>query len=332
MAISAKRLLSKSPWTYFHAKLLLFRVHRLVAFVVPDEPFVRIQYWWRRRRWLNLRNPTLYNEKIQWLKLHYRDPLLRICVDKWEVREYVRRKGLGRILVPCGGVFDDAQQIDWNALPSEFILKLTNGSSFNEICSNGSTFNRAEVSKRFEHWKSLDFYSARREWAYKDVPNRIICEHLLRSESGGLPSDYRFFCFHGKVKVIAVDLDSVVEGKKTSNYFRHLFDRDWQEIDARIQYPRKPGSFVPRPKALDEMIDVAETLAEDFPAARVDLYEVSGRIYFGEITFYHASGYQEIVPREFEELMGSWIDLGTIKGGKYVNVEPACVDEARPSQ
>jgi hypothetical protein len=307
-----KNLLSKFPAAYFLSRMTLFWAHKQVARWVPDRPFLRLQYFFRLGRFLSLNNPTLFNEKIQWLKLNFRNPLLHKCVDKWEVREFVRNKGLAEILIPTFGVYENVGDIDSNRLPTQFVLKLTNGSGFNVICLNKALLNWREVARYFDAWKTVDFFAARREWAYKDVRNRVVCEQLIRAADGALPNDYRFFCFHGRVEFVAVDLDSVVDGQKTSNYFRHLYSRDWQPLKATIQYPAKPNYEVVRPARLELMIQIAERLAEDFPAVRVDLYDSEGRIYFGELTFYHASGYQKIRPRIFEEYLGSLLDLSRL--------------------
>jgi hypothetical protein len=139
-----------------------------------------------------------------------------------------------------------------------------------------------------------------------------MVEKLLRSKEGKLPSDYRFYCFHGEVKIIAVDIDTVTDNFKNTNYYRHLYSPEWELIPATINYPNKKGYNVPQPQNLQRMLEIAGILSEDFPAVRVDLYNVDGKIYFGELTFYHASGYQVISPETFELKMGSWLDLNEV--------------------
>lgn len=306
-----KNFLKKHEGLEFFVKILYFRAQYFLAKIIPDETYIRLQYRLRTGQKLNLESPSLYNEKIQWLKLHYKNPLLKQCIDKWDVRAYVESKGLGHLLIPAYGPFETVNEIDKSSLPNSFILKLTNGSSFNIICKNKDNFDFDDAQKKFEKWKNIDFFSARREWAYKDVPNRIMCEDLLQMPSGGLPSDVRFFCFNGEPEVIAIDLDSVVGTVKTSNYYRHLFTPNWEPINATIEYPKKPDFEPVRPENLDELIEVARALSEDFPAVRVDLYNIGSTIFFGELTFYHASGYQNIQPLSFHKKMGNYLVLPT---------------------
>lgn len=293
----------------FYLKKFLFAYFSFLSLFISDKYFLYIQYFLRTGKPLSLKSPKLYNEKIQWLKLYYRNPLLNRCVDKWEVRKHVREKGLEDILIDASGPYDSVDEINFCELPSEFILKLTNGSGFNIICLDKKTFDIKKAKNRFKGWTGLNFYHARREWAYKDVKNRIICERLIRTADGMLPSDYRFFCFDGEVKFVAVDLDSVVDGKKTSQYFRHLFTPEWEELDVSIQYPKKAGFKIPPPPNLRKMLEISAILAEGFPAVRIDLYDTGDHIYFGEMTFYHASGYQKITPESYEEKMGDWLNL-----------------------
>ncbi|UTA47366.1 hypothetical protein L1F30_14530 [Simiduia sp. 21SJ11W-1] len=313
MIKNIKNLLRKHEDIELTAKSIYFFCHKVIEKVIPDKTFLRIQYLFRTGSSLNLKNPRLYNEKIQWLKLNYRNPLLNKCVDKWEVREYIKSKGLENILIPAQGPYHSIEEIHKESLPEKFILKLTNGSSFNIICQNKDNFSWDKATRKFDKWKKINFFSARREWAYKDVENRIMIEELLESETGGLPSDIRFFCFNGEPEVIAVDLDSVENGIKTSNYFRHLYTKDWTPIDARIQYPKKPNHEVEKPANLDEMLETARKLSSDFPAVRVDLYNTRTSILFGELTFYHASGYQRITPEKFHKELGDKITLENLQ-------------------
>lgn len=304
-----KNVIKKDEKLEYFLRIWYFRFQAFLEKVIPTVPFLKMQFLIRTGKILRLENPITFNEKLQWLKVNYKNPLLKKCVDKWEVRSYVESKGLKDILIPAWGPYSTVSEIDPSVLPDSFIMKLTNGSGFNLICPDKSAFNWAKAKNKFNKWVKVNFYAARREWAYKDVPNRIMCETLLSSDEGGLPSDIRLFCFSGEPKFIAVDLDSVVDGVKTSNYYRHIYDLDWNPIPATIGYPKKDGYEVERPKNLPEIVKVAKTLAEGFPIVRVDLYNVNEKIYFGELTFYHASGYQKFTPETFGIYAGELVEL-----------------------
>lgn len=306
---SLKNLVKKNENIEFFLKIWYFKFHSFFESLVPTETFLKIQYRARTGSRLKLDNPITFNEKVQWLKVYYKNPVLKKCVDKWEVRDFVERKGLKNILIPAWGPYSTVSEIDQSDLPGSFIMKLTNGSGFNIICPDKSSFNWVKARNKFNSWVRVNFFAARREWAYKDVPNRIMCETLLSSDDGGLPSDIRIFCFSGEPKFIAVDLDSVVDGIKTSNYYRHLYDLDWNPIEATIGYPKKTGYEMVRPQNLAEIIRVARILSEGFPLVRVDLYSVSEKLYFGELTFYHASGYQKFSPEKFGTYVGQLMEL-----------------------
>lgn len=305
-------IIKKNDYLACNLKIINIKLAMRSVNKISDKEFIQKQYKQKTGEELNLETPKTYNEKIQWMKLNYKNPTLKKCVDKYEVRDYIREK-LGNygneILIPLIGVYENIDDVDFEKLPNEFIMKLTNGSSFNHICKNKNKSEINRIKKKFKKWIKLDYYAYGREWAYKDVKNRIICEKLLKPLSGNIPEDYRFFCFNGKVEFITIDIDSVVDGIKNSYYYRNLYSRDWNKINATIQYPNKPDYDVEKPKKLDQMINIAEKLSEDFPAVRVDLYYFDEKIYFGELTFYHSSGYQNIEPKSFSEMIGEYINI-----------------------
>lgn len=311
-----KNFLKKNDEIAYRLKVATLKFSGWASNYIDDEKYIKQQYKRKTGKSLNLDEIITYNEKIQWMKLNYKNPLLNQCVDKFEVRNYVSKKieNAETMLIPMIGVYDSIEDVDFEKLPKQFIMKLTNGSSFNYICLDK---NRAEIDKikrRFKSWIKLNYYTIGREWAYKDVKNRIICEELLLSESGNPPEDYRFFCFGGQLKFVAVDMESVKNGKKNSDYYRNLYGRNWDFINAEIEYPNDIQNIHTKPACFEEMIDVAEKLAEDFPAVRVDFYYLNNKYYFSELTFYHASGYQNIKPLDFDKKMGEWINLNNVQG------------------
>ena len=306
-----KNLIKTNDELAYRLKALTLRVSNFSTRFISDDEYIKKQYKRKSGRELDLDKPVLYNEKIQWLKLNYRNPLLNKCVDKYEVRKYVKSKieDAESILIPIIGVYNSVDEIDFKNLPDSYILKLTNGSSFNYICFENSPKEIRKIKSRFKKWVNLNYYSIGREWAYKNVKNRILCEELLITSTGNPPEDYRFFCFNGEVKIIAVDLESVIDGVKNSNYYRNLYDKNWNMINGTIEYPNKLDLEIPKPAKLKEMVDAAEKLSADFPAVRVDFYYFDNKFYFGELTFTNQAGFDRITPYEFDVELGKYFDI-----------------------
>jgi hypothetical protein len=298
------------PHQYIDKKYLKLRLAKFLSYIFTDKIFIKIQYLIKTHKKLNLKNPTTYNEKIQWLKLYYRNAIIKTCVDKYEVRNYVERTINEDILVPLLGIYDNISEIDYSTLPNSFIMKLTNGSSFNYISYDKTENDIFQINRRFKRWLKTDYFCFGREWAYKNIKNRILCEQLLVNNDGTQPEDYQLFCFNGKVAYITVDYDTVVNGTKTNrNKKRNIYDRSWNPVEGTMGNRNDPNRRVEATPILNRMIKYAEKLSIPFPHVRVDFYCVSNKIFFGELTFYHASGYQTINPLELDIQMGSLIDI-----------------------
>ena len=286
------------------------KILKLLSFV-PDKLMIKIQYKIKLGRKLNLKNPKRYTEKLQWYKLNYRNPLMTKCVDKYEVREYVKSKGLENILNELYGVYNNTEEIDYNTLPKQFIMKTTNGSGGNDIviCKNKDELNIEETNNILN--KSLKNKTANlgREWAYKNIKPRVIVEKLLIDKTNkdeGL-ADYRFFCFNGKPEYILYGIGEHDDRRL------NFYDTKWNKIELK-SVCENTESEVEKPKELEKMLKIAEKLSKDFPAVRVDLYYVNDKIYFGELTFYHQSGYSKFEPDNFDYILGEKFDLSTCKG------------------
>lgn len=267
---------------------------------VPDKQMVKLQYRIATGRKLHLNKPVRFTEKLQWYKLYYRDPLMVKCSDKYEVREYVASKGYSDILVPLYGVYDKAEDINFDELPNKFVLKTTNGSHTNILCEEKSKLNIKETKELLNSWLTDWEGKVGREWAYHHVKPRIICEKYLEKDKNNDLVDYKFFCFNGEPFSLYV----IVERFISSGIKLGIFDTDFKKLPyKREDIPwlktdyKKPGNF-------DEMLKVAKKLSEDFPHVRVDLYNIDGRIYFGELTFYNGSGYKGYDPEEFDFILG----------------------------
>lgn len=273
--------------------------------IIPDKLYLKLQYRHHFKKNLDLKNPITYNEKIQWLKLYDRRPEYITYVDKYEVRKFIKDSIGDDYLIPLIGVYDSVKEIDWNQLPDSFVLKCTHGSSCNIICRNKSELNIEQSKIKLENWMKKNWYWYGREWPYKDVIPRIICEEFLIQDDGEELRDYRFFCFKGEPRFITVDF-SITDKKKTR---RNLYDLSWNRMDAEISYPNENSYIVKKPERLEEMIRLSKIISTNIPHARIDFYYIRNKIYFGEITLYHQSGFGKIKPAEFDRIMGDWIEL-----------------------
>ncbi|MCZ8537253.1 carbonic anhydrase [Paenisporosarcina quisquiliarum] len=279
-------------------KELRFKILHALRFI-PDTWMLKFQYKIKMGRKLNLNNPQRWTEKIQWYKVNYRTSLMTECADKYEVREYIKSKGLANILNKLYTVYESVEQVNLDSLPQKFVIKTTNGSGTNILCKDKSQLNLEEVKKSLENWLNRDNYAVGREWSYKNLVPKIIVEEFLEDKNNSFDgiNDYKFICFNGKIDYIVFDVDRHIGHK------RNIYDAEWNFINVHTDYPNF-GDCVPKPEGLDEMLRVAKILAEDFPFVRVDLYWVNNQVYFGELTFYPWTGYVQFHPDEFDYKLG----------------------------
>jgi hypothetical protein len=269
---------------------------------VPDEVFTRLQFLYRLHRWLNLRHPRTFNEKLQWLKLRYRDPLMRRCADKVAVRDYVAEQAGPDVLIPLLGTYTSAAAIDFQRLPKRFVLKANHGSGWNILCRDRETLDFARTRARLDAWLRTDFSRIAREWVYEGIPPRLLCEEFLATATGEPPSDYKFFCFHGKPVFVQVDYDRFIRHE------RALYTADWKKLPCALEYALKEEP-TPPPPMLTRMLELAGKLSAPFPFVRVDLYDLEGRVYFGELTFFPGKGVERFRPRDYDEIFGRHLQL-----------------------
>lgn len=288
-------------------KELRFKLLHSMGFI-PDSWMLKLQYRMKMGRKLNLKRPQRWTEKLQWYKVHYRTPLMTKCADKYEVREYVKSKGLEDILNKLYGVYDSVDQINLDSLPRKFVMKTTNGSGTNILCKDKSELSLDKVKRSLQDWMNRDNYSVGREWSYKDIVPKIIIEEYLEDDTNPFEgiNDYKFLCFNGKVEYIILDVDRNIDHK------RNIYDANWEFIDVSTDYPNF-GDNVSRPDGLEEMLKVANLLSEGFPFVRVDLYWVKGKVYFGELTFYPWTGYVQFNPDKFDFELGERFILPKVK-------------------
>ena len=282
--------------------------------LLNDKTFAKIKYKENTGKKLDLINPKTFNEKVWWLKLNNRDPLLTTCSDKVLVREYVKSVGLSNILNPIFGVYDTAEEIIFKDLPDQAYIKTNNGSGTNILWDSKRIFDFKKFNKTFSKALKNNYYYESREWNYKNIEPKIIVDQVIESESEVGLVDYRFLCFDGKVKLIYVDIATASEDGSHSPYAkRNVYDPEFNVLDVKVTRENFSEGLVQKPKNLDTMIKYAETLSKPFPFCRVDFYNESNKIIFGEITFYPGGGTQILEPSEWEEKLGSWINLKSTK-------------------
>lgn len=267
-----------------------------------DREFVEILYRKFIGREPDLDNPKTYTEKLQWLKLNYRNPDIPLCSDKYEAKRYIERQGYSDLLIPTLAVYDSADDIDIDKLPDEFIIKATHGSGWNVICRDKNKIDWKHTKKIMNTWLSENLYIYGREWNYKEQIPRLIVEPLMDTKP---LIDYKFICFNGKCKAMQVNHDD-----ESGKHYIDMYDGDWNLIpDMDSSVALHSGRPLPKPSQFYEMRDIAEKLAKPFPFVRVDLYNIKGKIYFGEMTFFPGSGFWKITPEKYDTMFGEWIEL-----------------------
>ncbi len=268
-----------------------------------------------KKRWklfcnsdLNLDNPKTYAEKLQWLKLYDRNPVYSTMVDKYEVRRWVSERIGEEYVIPVLGVWNQFDEIDFEKLPNQFVLKCTHDSGSYYICKDKSTFDLKKAKKKLSKALRLNYYNRSREFPYKNVKPRIIAEPYLEDENYGELRDYKFFTFGGEPKILYITQGDRTKGETTADFF----DMDFNHLDLKIDHemgaipPQKPVNF-------ELMKELAQVLSQGTPQVRVDFYEVNGKVYFGELTFFHCAGYFEFTPEYWGEKWGDWVELPEIK-------------------
>ena len=282
--------------------------------ILPDSVMLPLQYRIKLGRKLNLHNPQRFTEKLQWYKINYRDPVMHQCVDKYLVRDFVKEKGLEDILVPLIGKYNSIDEVKWDILPDQFVIKTTHGGGglCVVVCNRKKDISYNEVREKLYCGPTpVKSNTMGREWAYYGLQPGLVVEELLinrENPEAGI-NDYKFFCYNGRAKYIIVDVDRYIGHK------RNFYDRDWNNLHITSDCPAADRE-IERPENLDEMLTIAEKLSEDFPYVRVDLYDVDGNVYFGELTFYPWSGYVQYTPDEADFLFGE--DFVIKSGGYYI--------------
>lgn len=287
-------------------KKIISIVWRHLGVYLPDKFYLEVLYWILMGKKLDLHNPKTYSEKLQWLKLYDRRPEYITMVDKVAVKDYVTRIIGDEFIIPTLGVWDKPEEIDWEKLPSQFVLKCTHDSGGLVICRDKSKLDKAAAIKKLRKCLKRNYFKIWREWPYKDVPKRIIAEKYISPEPDvkDLP-DYKFFCFNGEVKALFVATDRQKPGEDVKFDF---FDAEFNHLPFKQGHehanvtPQKPRNF-------DQMKRVASLLSKGIPHARVDLYEVGDKVLFGEVTLFHFSGMVPFRPDNWDTTFGNMLTL-----------------------
>lgn len=275
-----------------------------VSRILPDKAYLKLQYKLFLGEKLDFKNPQTFNEKLQWMKLNDRKPTYTSFVDKYAVREHVKNTIGEKHLIPLIGVYNKVDEIPWDTLPDKFVLKCTHGSGCNIICANKDLLDIKEAERQLRKWMNRNYFWHAREWPYKDVEPRIICEKYITDLDGEELKDYKIYCFQGEPKIIHVDMD------KFNNHRRNVYNLDWELLDATINYPNDTTVIIPKPANLNLLLSLSKSITSpDHPHVRTDFYTVGEKIYFGEMTFYNGAGFELITPDFLSVIMGDWIKL-----------------------
>lgn len=275
---------------------------------MSDGEFLKRKFKVIMGKTLDLENPKTFNEKLQWLKINFRKDEMTTVVDKYAVREYIKEVLGEEYLIPLIGVWDSVEDIDFDALPPKFAMKCNHNSGLGMcICKDKSKLDIKKVKGKLKKGLKQDYYLLGREWPYKNVKRKIICEKFMTDVTGGLV-DYKFFCFNGAVDSVMVCLDRHLGDTKF-----YFFDECWNLKRYNVRGKNAPEGFsVPKPSCMDEMFSIARKLSKGYPFVRVDLYECDGQIYFGELTFFPDSGFDSNILPETDEYFGEKIKIEEI--------------------
>ena len=289
----------KNPWS-----VVLSLSRRGWLNCLSDKTYLSIMYRAKLGKKLDLTAPKTFNEKMQWMKLYDRNPIYSSMVDKYEVKQIVAAQiGHEHIVPVIGGPWQSVDEIDFDSLPSQFVLKTTHDCGGVRICKDKQSFDKQGAAAFLNRHMQRNYYLNCREWPYKNIVPRLFAEAYISDEANAVLPVYKIFCFDGKPKII-----QAIQNDKQKDETIDYFDPQWNKLDLRQNFP---NSLVPpkRPENLDTMLDIAQKLSQGHAFIRVDLYEANECVYFSEYTFYSDAGFAEFHPNEWDETLGAWIQL-----------------------
>lgn len=281
---------------------LIRRIYLQLLKILPTKFVINIENLLTYGKWLNEKNPKYFGEKIQCLKLSGKLEKYSKYADKYKVREYVEKKIGKQYLIPLLGVYDKSQDINYSELPNKFVLKLNHGSAYNIIVKNKDKANIKKINNQLEKWLKEDYSKIKKENQYKNIDRKIICEQYISDKNDEL-LDYKFFCFDGKPEFVKIDFD------RFSNHTMNYYDLNWNLLEIKEGKYQNYNGNVKKPENFQEMIDIVTKLSSEFQFVRVDIYNVDGKIYFGELTFTPASGKNKFTPLEEDHKIAERIKI-----------------------
>lgn len=288
--------------------IFYYKLLKSLSLVMSDEIFIKLKYFYKLKKRLNLKNPKTFNEKIQWRILNDRKDIYTQLADKYLVREYVKEKIGEKYLIKILGIYKQPNEIEYNKLPNKFVIKCNHDAGSVIICLDKKNLKIEEINKKLNFFLKRNFYYFSREWHYKNIKPLIICEEfkpIFKKDKNGneLPEDYKLHCFNGKVQFLEVQFNRF-DGKRSIN----IYDPSWN----LLKFKMGNGNVdycVEKPTQLNKMKELAEILSKDFDYCRVDFYISEEKIYFGEITFTPCSGFDKFEPREWDYKIGQIWEL-----------------------
>ena len=272
---------------------------------LPDRLCLKIFYKAYLGRFPDLKNPKSYNEKLQWLKLYDRNPLYTELSDKYLVRGFVSERIGEKYLIPLLGIWDRVEDIEYDSLPNQFVLKCNHDSGSVVICKDKSIFDYKSANNKLKRCLKTQFYWKGREYNYKNIKRKIVAEQYMQNDGSDELTDYKFFCFDGVPKFIQVDRG------RFKDHIRNFYDSEWNYIDVEYGCKNDKQCIDMKPETFDEMLRLARVLSEGFSHVRVDFYNSNNKVYFGELTFHHGSGFMTIKPEKYDGIWGEYLNLDT---------------------
>lgn len=301
----------RSIFNYIKNRKTRFQINSKLGIYdnIKDDVYLRRMFKIFMRYSLDINNPKTFNEKLQWLKLYDRKPEYTTMVDKYRVREYIADKIGEEYLIPLLGVWDDPDDIDFESLPNQFVLKCNHDSGGLSICRNKKSFDFERAKKKLKKSLNTNYYYSGREWVYKNVKPLVLAEKYMEDNCSNQLTDYKFYCFNGEAKFLYISTG--LEDHSTARI--GFYDLDFNRMEFRRSDYALLEKDPIKPQNFNEMIAIANKLSHGIPFIRVDLYNINDKIYFSELTFYPCSGYMPFEPIEWDYKLGKLIELPEIK-------------------